>query len=81
MSKKSLTIIILSVAIWIGSGIIQFMVSFNPYLSCTLTGFPIALCLNSESRLKIISIYIANIAFWFMLIWGILALIKRVQKK
>ncbi|OGG31315.1 hypothetical protein A3A63_04175 [Candidatus Gottesmanbacteria bacterium RIFCSPLOWO2_01_FULL_46_9] len=78
MTKKSFVVIlILSVIIWIVSGIIQFMISFNPYSSCALTGFPMASCLNSASKLRIICIYIFNIVFWFLVIWCIWKVLKK----
>jgi len=76
MSKKSfILILVLSVIFWITSGAIQFIISFSPYSSCELTGYPIALCINPQSIFTIISIYVVNIALWFLAIWIIWQLI------
>ncbi len=65
----------LSVAIWATTNFIQlFNSSYWPTgfsllgSSCTVTGYPIALCLAGYEKVKILLIYLVNITFWFLVI-------------
>lgn len=62
----------LSVGLWLVSGLIQALVGFSDYFTvfhkCSLTGYPIALCISSNDQTKVVLVSIVNIAIWF---WGI----------
>ena len=75
-SKKRFFITLgLSILIWIISNFVQL---FNPEYwpagfsllggSCTVTGYPIALCLPGYEIIKILAVYIVDIMFWFFII-------------
>lgn len=82
MSKKSFVIILgLSIIVWIISGFIQFMTSLNLYSSCGLTGFPINLCIEKSSQINILVIYLANIFFWFIILFIIWKLLTKILGK
>ncbi|MBI2600090.1 hypothetical protein HYW43_04215 [Candidatus Daviesbacteria bacterium] len=65
----------LSILIWVITNFIQL---FSPNYwpagfsllggSCTVTGYPIALCLAEYEKAKIFLVYLANITFWFWVI-------------
>lgn len=77
-SKKRFFITLgLSVLVWGISGVIQALTGFSNYFtvfhSCSLTGYPIALCLSSNDQYKVILAAFANVIFWFWVIhlfWG-----------
>ena len=62
----------LSILVWVVSNFIQL---FNPNYwpagfsllggSCTVTGYPVALCLPGYEKAKILLVYLINIIFWF----------------
>ncbi len=70
--KRFLVTLGLSIIVWV---ITNFMQLFNSNFwpvsfsllggSCTVTGYPIALCLASYEKTKILLIYFLNITFWF----------------
>lgn len=70
--KRFLITLGLSVVIWIISGLIQALTGFSSYFTifhkCTLTGYPIALCILSNDLIKISLISIVNILFWFLVV-------------
>jgi len=73
LSKKRFFITLgLSVGIWLVSGFIQALIGFSDYFSifhkCSLAGYPIALCISSNSQAKIVLTSFVNIIFWFWVI-------------
>ncbi len=69
----------LSVVVWVMSGVIQAIIGFSNYFtifhSCSLTGYPIALCISSNDQIKVILVSGVNIILWFWVIhffWGFL---------
>ena len=75
--KRFLVTLGLSVGTWVISGVIQALAGFSNYFtvfhSCSLTGYPIALCVSSNDQAKVILISVVNIALWFWIIhlfWG-----------
>ena len=80
-SKKRFFVTLgLSVLVWVVSNFIQLFDSgYWPAgfsllgSSCTVTGYPIALCLAGYEKAKIVLVYLVNIFFWFWVIhlfWG-----------
>ena len=80
-SKKRFFVTLgLSVVVWVISNFIQlFNANYWPQgfsllgNSCTVTGYPIALCLSAHEKIKILPVYLANIIIWFWVIhlfWG-----------
>lgn len=77
-SKKRFFITLgLSVVVWVVSGIVQALTGFSDYFTifhkCSLTGYPIALCVSSNNQAKIVLISIVNVVIWFWVIhlfWG-----------
>lgn len=75
-SKKRFFITLgLSVVVWVISNFIQLLNSnYWPAGfsllggSCTVTGYPIALCLPEYEKVKILAIYFLNVVFWFFVI-------------
>ena len=75
-SKKRFFITLgLSIGVWVVSNFIQLLnANYWPQgfsllgSSCTVTGYPIALCLPPYDRIKILLIYLANITVWFWVI-------------
>lgn len=72
-SKKRFLITLgLSIVVWLGSGVIQALTGFEDYFkifsSCTLTGYPIALCISSNNQSRVVLITITNILLWFWII-------------
>ncbi|EKD85151.1 MAG: hypothetical protein ACD_38C00075G0003 [uncultured bacterium] len=70
--KRFLVTLGLSVLIWIVSNFIQLLNSNHWPAgfsllggSCTVTGYPFAFCLAGYEKVKILLIYLVNIAFWF----------------
>lgn len=77
--KRFFVILGISVGIWVISNFIQLFSSSWPAgfsllgSSCTVTGYPIALCLHQFEKAKIFLVYFINIVFWFWVIhifWG-----------
>lgn len=70
--KRFLLTLGLSVVIWIVSGILQAFIQFTNYFtvfhSCSLTGYPIALCISSNNQVKIVLVSVVNIVLWFWVI-------------
>ena len=72
-SKKRFFITLgLSILIWVVTNFIQlFNSNYWPTgfsllgSSCTVTGYPIALCLAGYEKFKLILVYLVNILFWF----------------
>lgn len=77
-SKKRFFITLgLSVVVWGASGVLQGLLGFSNYFtvfhSCSLTGYPIALCVSSNDQAKVILVSVVNIILWFWVmhfIWG-----------
>lgn len=77
-SKKRFLITLgISVVVWLVSGLVQMLTGFSDYFTvfhkCSLTGYPIALCISSNDQTKVILVSIVNIAIWFWVIhlfWG-----------
>ena len=77
-SKKRFFITLgLSVGIWLISGFIQAWIGFSDYFTvfhtCSLTGYPISLCVSSNNQIMIASVSVINIFIWFWIIhlfWG-----------
>lgn len=74
-SKKRFFITLgLSVVVWLVSGLIQALTNkgeFGSYVfgtGCELTGYPIALCISSNDKVKFFLVIIANIVLWFWVI-------------
>lgn len=86
LSKKRFLVTLgLSVGVWVVTNFVQlFSSSYWPAGfsllggSCTVTGYPIALCLASYEKVKIFLIYLINITFWF---WVIHLFWKRFEKR
>lgn len=59
----------LSVIIWAISGVVQALIGFSDYFTvfhkCSLTGYPIALCISSNNLVKVSLVSASNIIFWF----------------
>ncbi len=59
----------LSILVWVMSGVLQAVTGFSNYFTifhaCSLTGYPIALCISSNDSVKINLISLTNIIFWF----------------
>lgn len=73
--KRFLITLGMGVMVWIGSNFIQLFDKESwpggfSLLggSCTVTGYPIALCLSHFEKMKILLIYSVNIIFWFLVI-------------
>lgn len=65
----------LSIGVWVISNLIQLFNTNNwpgGFLltsdACTVTGYPIAMCLSEAQRPLILIVYLINIAFWFWVI-------------
>ncbi len=77
-SKKRFFVTLgISVGVWVVSGVIQALTGFPQYFTvfhkCSLTGYPIALCLSSNDQIKVVLVSGANILIWFWIIhlfWG-----------
>ncbi len=80
-SKKRFFVTLgISILVWVVSNFIQlFNSSYWPQgfsllgSSCTVTGYPVALCLQHYEKIKILLVYLINITFWFWIIhlfWG-----------
>lgn len=74
-SKKRFLITLgLSVVVWLVSYITQGVTNkgeFGAYIfgaSCELTGYPIALCIPSFQKAKLVGTYLVNILIWFWVI-------------
>ena len=75
-SKKRFFVTLgLSVVVWVITNFIQlFNSSYWPEgfsllgNSCTVTGYPIAICLAGYEKSKILLTYLLNITFWFWVI-------------
>lgn len=72
-SKKRFFVTLgLSVVVWLVSGLIQALTGFSNYFTvfhkCSLTGYPIALCISSNDQIKVVLVSIANIIIWFWVI-------------
>jgi len=67
--KRFLVTLGLSILIWLVSGVIQAMVGFSDYFkishACSLTGYPIALCISNNNLAKVNLISLVNITIWF----------------
>ncbi|MBI4038389.1 hypothetical protein HY384_00355 [Candidatus Daviesbacteria bacterium] len=67
--KKFFITLGLSILVWVISGILQAVTGFSSYFtvfhSCSLTGYPIALCLSSTDSVKVTLISVANVIVWF----------------
>ena len=77
-SKKRFFVTLgLSGLIWMVSGVVQALIGFSEYFTvfhkCSLTGYPIALCLPSNDQIKVVLFSGINILIWFWVIhlfWG-----------
>lgn len=82
--KRFLITLGISVGIWIISGIIQALTGFSNYFtifhSCSLTGYPIALCISSNDQMKIILISGVNIILWFWILHFVFNLFEKRAK-
>lgn len=64
----------ISIGVWVITNFIQLFNSsgwtagFLLSGSCTVTGYPIALCLAGYEKAKIFLVYFINITFWFWVI-------------
>lgn len=72
-SKKRFFITLgLSVGVWFLSGFIQALTGFSDYFTvfhkCSLTGYPIALCVPSNDQMKTVLISGINVFIWFLII-------------
>ncbi len=67
--KRFLVTLGLSILVWVISGILQAVTGFSNYFtifhSCSLTGYPIALCISSNDSMKANLISLVNIVIWF----------------
>lgn len=73
--KRFLVTLGLSVGVWLVTNFIQLLNSNDWPVgfsllggSCTVTGYPVALCLASYEKTKILLVYLVNIIFWFWVI-------------
>lgn len=70
--KRFLITLGISVMVWLISGVIQALLGFSNYFtvfhSCSLTGYPIALCISSNDQAKVVLVSVANIIVWFWVI-------------
>lgn len=90
MTKKAFVVILgISVAIWYLSRVAQALTELyileSPSISLyptsnNETGYPIALNL-SQSDNNLYFYYLINIAFWFVVIWGIWKVLLRTKSK
>lgn len=68
ISRKLVTVLVLSVLVWFISGFIQAFIGytdyFNGYYGCSLTGYPIALCISGNTMLVWL-VSGVNILIWF----------------
>lgn len=69
-SKKRFFVTLgLAVVVWVGSVGINFYLEasnlFNLTGSCSLTGYPISLCVSSYNDFKFYSLILLNILIWF----------------
>lgn len=72
-SKKRFFVTLgLSIGVWVISGVIQAITGFADYFTvfhrCSLTGYPIALCISSNDQIKVTLVSIVNVAIWFWVI-------------
>jgi len=62
----------LSILVWVISGVIQAVIGFSDYFTifhkCSLTGYPIALCISSNNQVKVVLVSVVNVVFWFWVI-------------
>lgn len=67
--KRFLITLGVSVVVWLVSGMTQALIGFSDYFSifhsCSLTGYPIALCVSSNDQTKVVLISVVNIIIWF----------------
>ncbi len=67
--KRFLVTLGVSVVVWVVSGVVQAFVGFSNYFSifhsCSLTGYPIALCISNNDPTKVVFVSFANIIIWF----------------
>lgn len=75
--KRFLVTLGISVGAWGISGVVQALIGFSDYFtifhSCSLTGYPIALCISSNDQIKVVLVSGVNIVLWFWVIhlfWG-----------
>lgn len=68
--KRFLVTLGLSVVVWLISGFVQFLTNkgeFGSYVfgqGCELTGYPIALCILSNDKIRFFSVVLTNIFLW-----------------
>lgn len=64
----------LSIAVWLASGLFQALTNkgeFGSYIfgtGCELTGYPVALCISNNDRVKFLLVIFANVLLWFWVI-------------
>ncbi len=67
--KRFLVTLGLGILIWVISGILQAVTGFSNYFTifhaCSLTGYPIALCISNNDSVKITLVSLINIVIWF----------------
>lgn len=77
--KRFLMTLGVSVGVWLISGFVQALTNkgeFGSYIfgiGCELSGYPIALCISNNDRIKLFLVIIVNIVLWFWVIhlfWG-----------
>lgn len=72
--KRFLVTLGLSILVWAVTNFIQlFNSNYWPSFSllggsCTVTGYPVAFCLASYEKVKILFVYLINISFWFLML-------------
>ncbi len=70
--KRFLITLGLSISVWLVSGLVQAVTGFSSYFTvfhkCSLTGYPIALCISSNDQIKVVLVSVANIIIWFWVI-------------
>lgn len=76
MTKKRFFVTLgFAVGVWVITNFLQLLNSNDWPLgfsllggSCTVTGYPVALCLSAYEKIKIILVFLINISFWFLII-------------
>lgn len=88
MSKKAIIVLlVLSVVTWFVTRILQTIISYSlnsrgisfSGSNCSATGYPIALCTDED--ISIYMYYLANIVFWFLILWLLWWVIRKFLLK
>lgn len=84
--KRFLITLGLSIGVWLVSGFIQALTNkgeFGSYVfgvSCELTGYPIALCVSSNDKIRFSLVVIANVMLWFWVLHFVWSFFQKRSK-